>query len=519
MFTKGSSPFHLIFTSMLLLFALLAAFFCDSARSASLDESLNLQEARFMNQKFPSGGGGVQAGVISLSAADFIPTRPTLSFENHARYLIHLDGPYATGFYYAPVTLPQGAVVTGFAVFFRDNSTSDLTAKLFRGDDSGINTEMATVTSSGIYLSPSYGNKMDSTIEHATIDNSQYGYYASLEMPESTPGSTGPLVWFTGALIQFLYPSTIIDPGYYSLPTAAFSPYQDGYSYFNAGRYLEHYSGPGGDISHKGVYWGNVELPNGSSIASLTFYFRMDSSDYGEVRLSRSRVGYGNTETVAHIYIPSGTYNHNPLTTTNISSPIVDNSKYTYWIEWEIPPSDKPNCVLTPRFIVIQYTLPSSSSPMVPVSIPAAAFNAFEDGYDYQNDARYLQHFHDPWGGNNRGWYLAPVHIPQGARVTQVEFYWEDHSGTYTTIARLQRTDMLGHFYEMATLNSDGQLIYGWFGLSVTNSVISPKIDVENNAYWVVWDMPVWSQGAIKSCGMILYYTYPLYLPTVIKGP
>ena len=75
----------------------------------------------------------------------------------------------------APVHLPHGAVVTALKVFFYDNSTSNLDASLARIPlASGAYYHMADVGSSGI---SEWGNKTDTTISYATVDNSQNSYH------------------------------------------------------------------------------------------------------------------------------------------------------------------------------------------------------------------------------------------------------------------------------------------------------------------------------------------------------
>ncbi|MBI4722195.1 MAG: hypothetical protein HY769_04235 [Candidatus Stahlbacteria bacterium] len=75
----------------------------------------------------------------------------------------------------APVHLPQGAVVTGFKVFFDDNSASDMTVHLARLNlAAGAYNWMATVSSTSI---TGYGSGTDESISYATIDNTAFGYH------------------------------------------------------------------------------------------------------------------------------------------------------------------------------------------------------------------------------------------------------------------------------------------------------------------------------------------------------
>lgn len=74
----------------------------------------------------------------------------------------------------APVHLPHGAVVSEFKVFFNDNSTRDISVSLYKLNlTDGSYYMMANVGSSGI---SGYGNKTDTNISEATIDNTVYAY-------------------------------------------------------------------------------------------------------------------------------------------------------------------------------------------------------------------------------------------------------------------------------------------------------------------------------------------------------
>ena len=347
----------------------------------------------------------------------------------------------------------------------------------------------------------------------------EHQLFVSLDMPKSTPGDTGPLVWFTGISIQFQYPPTAANPEYYTMPVAGFNPYQDGYTFLNTGRYLYHNSGPGGDTTNNGWYWARAQLPDGATISSLTLFYSINSTYAGYAKLQRTRLGYGDFDTMATLYIPPSSVGDDDKTTTAISNSQVDNSQYAYWIVLDIPPLDRPNRSNIPFYATIGYTPPASSSTPVPVSIPAAAFTSYEEGYAFENHARYVNHLHSPGGGSNNGWYFAPVQLPQGAQVSKVQFYWHDNNSISTGIARLQRINMVGNYEEMATLSSDGDSISGFFGMTEDTSISNPTIDNLYHTYWVVWDLPVASLGDIKGCGMIFYYSYPLYLPVVRRAP
>ena len=134
---------------------------------------LTQQEPALREEVSPLAPGG-KLGILSIAAADFRPSVASHSYENHGRFLIHLDGTGTYGYYFAPLLLPQGATITRFTLLFRDNSTSNLTAKLYRDDYMGMNTQMASLDSSGTFPAPSYGAKVTTSILQPTIDNSQY---------------------------------------------------------------------------------------------------------------------------------------------------------------------------------------------------------------------------------------------------------------------------------------------------------------------------------------------------------
>lgn len=75
----------------------------------------------------------------------------------------------------AGIHLPQGAVITGFKVFFSDNTTSDVSVTLQADYPAGgYYFNMATLDSSGI---SGLGNKSTTTIAYpSTIDNTTFSY-------------------------------------------------------------------------------------------------------------------------------------------------------------------------------------------------------------------------------------------------------------------------------------------------------------------------------------------------------
>ena len=73
----------------------------------------------------------------------------------------------------APVHLPNGAVVTGFRVYYFDASAGDLSVTLYGQGFSSSYFTLANVSSSGVV---SYSNGIDTTITNGTIDNTSSSY-------------------------------------------------------------------------------------------------------------------------------------------------------------------------------------------------------------------------------------------------------------------------------------------------------------------------------------------------------
>jgi hypothetical protein len=97
----------------------------------------------------------------------------------------------------APVHLPQGAVVTGFRVFFYDNSTGDLDVKWARQTmTSGGYSFLAEVSSAGI---SGYGNRSTTSIGGNPIDNTSFSYhvYAYSTAWDSSLKIKGALITYT----------------------------------------------------------------------------------------------------------------------------------------------------------------------------------------------------------------------------------------------------------------------------------------------------------------------------------
>ncbi len=127
-------------------------------------------------------------GFVPGSNVDYVNT-----YGNGGAY-ISASGGHAL---VAPVHLPQGAVVTGFKVFFYDNSSGDMTVALqLQYMTGGGYASLAQVSSSGI---AGYDNRTTASISYATIDNTirSYHVYAYSTAWDSNLKIKGALVTYT----------------------------------------------------------------------------------------------------------------------------------------------------------------------------------------------------------------------------------------------------------------------------------------------------------------------------------
>lgn len=84
--------------------------------------------------------------------------------------------------YDAALTLSNKVTITKLVVYFYDNSTSDLTVSLWRGDPAtGISSTMATVATSD--AQDLYRNLSNTSISDATVDQQSYSYIITVDFP------------------------------------------------------------------------------------------------------------------------------------------------------------------------------------------------------------------------------------------------------------------------------------------------------------------------------------------------
>lgn len=149
-----------------------------------------------------SGIGFAPTGYVSIPASAFVTTNPYGDLVNIATELRNLDDTRTLEFYGA-VQLPHGVTVTNVTFYWHDaNVGLDLGPALWRIRGDGSIDSMAYGMSSG---SAGAGSTVDTTIDFADIDNSQYSYSLYVEIPPNSPPSSLQFFFMT---IGFTYPTS-----------------------------------------------------------------------------------------------------------------------------------------------------------------------------------------------------------------------------------------------------------------------------------------------------------------------
>jgi hypothetical protein len=190
------------------------------------------------------------------------------------------------------------------------------------------------------------------------------------------------------------------------------------------------------------------------------------------------------SDTWAPGYGSGSTTNFNPTS-------LIDNSLYSYYVHLSLPPGG----LIWGCGIEIEY-YPSAQTPTSStLSVAPTAFAPYEDGYGFANAGWNLIHNSGAAAPADRGWYLAPVHLPDGATVTRLVFHWLREDTQVTGTAVLQRTllgaDTYQNMAEASSTTGTGSLMSSTGDTTVTGALI----DNSTYAYWIVLDLPAAGQA------------------------
>ena len=139
---------------------------------------------------------GTRTGYLSIPAAAFQCTQWDSKCDSIGPEIVVYNtsiSPYIV----APVYLPDGAVVTSVTFFWTDSHVSNNGSVSVRRltMTSGSWVEMTHISTTG---HPGYSNSTNSTIDCATIDNSQYSYFILGRLPSET-------IMLHSVLIEYTY--------------------------------------------------------------------------------------------------------------------------------------------------------------------------------------------------------------------------------------------------------------------------------------------------------------------------
>jgi hypothetical protein len=137
-------------------------------------------------------------GYISIPAAAFHPKAPGYNYANFGSAL-YGDSP---GLFVAPLYLPHGAQLTRITFFWNDTDSDPLAdggITVMRSGFFGVESPMAVLTTTG----SGQDSTTTTTIDHATINNSQYQYHIQADLPDW--GASGRVTLFC-VVIEYNFP-------------------------------------------------------------------------------------------------------------------------------------------------------------------------------------------------------------------------------------------------------------------------------------------------------------------------
>jgi hypothetical protein len=150
----------------------------------------------------PQGERGIgfePTGYVSVHASSFNPYDNTMNVF-YGGAVSNFGATDAS--LYGSVQIPDGVTVTNVTFYWFDTDvTFDISFYLYRISTDNAILEMATGSSSG---NSGPGSTIDTNIEYASIDNSQYSYYFTVFIPANLPQ---PDLDFRFSTIGFTYPT------------------------------------------------------------------------------------------------------------------------------------------------------------------------------------------------------------------------------------------------------------------------------------------------------------------------
>jgi hypothetical protein len=296
--------------------------------------------------------------------------------------------------------------------------------------------------------------------------------------------------------------------GRLTVPAAAFVPRDPSTHYENHGRFLHPITG---STIGDGQYYAAVELPQGATVTHMTVL-----SDrylpFGMVPIvTLERIFLNNYQpkqvmAVVSIY----GYGLEQLPTTAISYNPVNNLKYAYYLSAEVPDYVQNSSGINLGWVTLDYTYSMDPAATQVLTVPAAAFSPM-DGQNFYVMGGDLSSYAGPGGPNVAAGYIAPLHLPNGATITRLTFYYKNMDSVGGASLLLQTTDYNGAVYTWAQL--DGHVLGD--GSLTTTTFVSPFIQNTHYGYWLSFVDPAhhdnYDYSSLK--GVTVEYTLPYSSP------
>jgi hypothetical protein len=185
-----------------------------------------------------------------------------------------------------------------------------------------------------------------------------------------------------------------------------------------------------------------------------------------------------------------------------------------------VSPSVSQGNIPTPAGPLTTSGLPAANAPQGGGPVPGGPGYVILNGFDFKPlDQAAGYHYSGSLlqnSGTGYAYYLAPVHLPQGATINQVVAYYLDNdSGTSldVEVKLLQTYDFSNSGVFIATVVSSGAIL--GITYNVTSSITTPLVDNATYSYAVQVGMA--NSASLGLQAVRIDYNYPVSLPLVSK--
>jgi hypothetical protein len=140
-----------------------------------------------------------RTGYISVSPAAFVPADEAYQYDRDSGTGLVQDSASSGSIYYAAVSLPHGATVTKFTIYYYDDSTGGTILARLRYSNLGTG---SYAMAEALSVDGGYGDTEDTSIDYAEVDNEARAYYVHVQFPSAPYSGT---LNFKGVVIEYEY--------------------------------------------------------------------------------------------------------------------------------------------------------------------------------------------------------------------------------------------------------------------------------------------------------------------------